>query len=229
MPATPHDAATGKQADQPSLLLNLPVELQLDIYELAVVEDEPLLLNCACNSSYRGRWNQLEIDEKAWESRLRHAPRQPALTQTCNFIRNLALPIFYNENLFRAHYCRSANFDNAMKWLTTIGPRNRAELLQMYLYDRNDGQDRYDEQAILKAKEKLSAIFGASAEPVEAKQCTYHHAVFPGRTSARESKTIVTEERITNGELYRVPSRRLRRGGVVVVVPAGDLSSTSAD
>src|SRR3954465_4458747 len=89
-------------AGEPCYLLKLPLELQLPIYELVAIQEEPLLLNCPCNSSYRGRYDQMYDDQTAWKAGERHPPSQPALSQTCRSVRQAILPIFYRENFFRA-------------------------------------------------------------------------------------------------------------------------------
>lgn len=124
-------------------LLELAVELQLAIYELVLIENEPLLLNCPCNSSYRGRYEQLRQVTEAWKAGEIQPPLQPALLRTCRFIRGLALPLFYSENVFRACYCHPREMLPApIKWLRLIGRQNREMLRHLYFYDRNEGQDR---------------------------------------------------------------------------------------
>ena len=128
-------------------LLALPVDLQLVIYELAVVQYEPLLLNCACNSSYSHRRMQMREDEEAWDGGKSHPPLQPALSQTCRNIRDLTLPLFYSENVFRASYCQPVNrppmLPSPIKWLRLIGKENREMLRHLYFYDRNPSQDHF--------------------------------------------------------------------------------------
>jgi hypothetical protein len=120
-------------------LLELPVEIQLVIYEYAVTEDEPLLVNMPCDSSYRGRYNLESDDKHAWSLGEKHPPLQPSLTKTCRFIRTEALPFFYGCNIFRMSYCDSSEkVKIAIRWLTMIGEHNRAWLQQFYLYDRNE-------------------------------------------------------------------------------------------
>jgi hypothetical protein len=127
----------------PSLLFNLPLELQLSIYELVVQLPGPLLLNCPCNSSYRGRYKLMYADEKSWAKGDKQPPAQPALTLTCRSIRAAALPIFYKRNIFRASYCYSKEMLPApLKWLRMIGKENREALRQLYFYDRNERHDK---------------------------------------------------------------------------------------
>lgn len=127
-----------------SNLLRLPIELQLMIYELVVIQNEVLLLNCPCNSSYRGRYGQLRQDEEAWQNGEMRPPLQPSLTRTSRLIRRLALPIFYHENIFRASYCYQASMlPTPIEWLKRIGKENREMLRHLYFYDRNQNHDEY--------------------------------------------------------------------------------------
>ena len=135
-------------AQEQSPLMQLPVELQLAIFEYAVVEPEPLLLNCGCDSSYsrlRGRrdqWEQWGEDKDAWEKGEKHAPLQPGLTRTCKAIRAIALPMFYEQNSFRGHYCQNADLDVAIRWLDRIGRDNRRSLRDCCFWDFNSSYDR---------------------------------------------------------------------------------------
>ena len=64
------------------------------IYEIVVIEDGPLLINCPCNSSYRGR-HALELeDEEPWRTGAKLPPLQPPLSLTCRFTRRETLAIF---------------------------------------------------------------------------------------------------------------------------------------
>ena len=141
-------------------LLELPLELQLLIYRLAVTAQDVLVLNVPCNSSYRGRHKQMRVDEKAWEQRKVRPPPQPAITKTCRSIRTETLPLFYSLNVFRARYCDlfgTKPLPDVVQWLQQIGLENRETLKQLYFYDRNETQDaNYPEQLL---KLKTSVIF----------------------------------------------------------------------
>lgn len=71
-----------------------------------------------------------------WESGEKHPPVQPALTRTCKFIRSLALPIYYQQNVFRAHYCYETDIFMAIKWLKGIGHANRLLMCDFALWDK---------------------------------------------------------------------------------------------
>lgn len=126
---------------QQSPLLQLPAELQLTIFEYAVLEPEPLLLNCGCDSSYSGDHDQWREDRQLWETGERLPPLQPGLTKTCSLIRSLTIPIFYQQNVFRAHYCHRSDFETAVKWLNLIGKDNRLLLRDLCLWDWNTSFD----------------------------------------------------------------------------------------
>ncbi|KAK5735964.1 hypothetical protein LTR17_007799 [Elasticomyces elasticus] len=169
------------QDTPPSLLLDLPVELQIAIYEFAILssKEEIQLLNFACNSSYRHRGGQMAIDEKLWASGNLHAPFQPPLTRTCSFIRDITLPMFYQEHTFHAHYCYGANLEGATRWLTAIGARNRSRLRKMFLFDRNSHHDRSSPKNIAEAMETFKELFDAEVEEGTKQEGVWHRVIFP--------------------------------------------------
>ena len=132
-------------------LFTLPVELQLQIYEMVVIADEPLLLNCGCDSSYIDE-DDWAMDTALWEAGDKHPPYQPALTQTCKAIRSMTIPMFYRRNVFRAHYCYAADVDMALSWLSCIGPENRIILKDLCFWDKNP---RFDMQRDAQDLKKL--------------------------------------------------------------------------
>lgn len=163
-------------------LLELPLELQLVIYELVVVKPGPLLLNWPCNSSYQGKCRyKLEREEQeAWKAGEKCPPLQPALSRTCRFIRAETLPIFYGENLFRACYCHpDAMLSYPTGWLRIIGRRNRETLRHLYFYDRNQGQDRRSKGPLEKLKtcEIFTAMEG-KMETLSGDNCCAHLVTF---------------------------------------------------
>lgn len=171
----------------PCYLLKLPTELQLDIYELVVVENKPLLTDFACNSSYRGytRRRLGNEEERAWGWGDRKPPMQPALTRTCRFIRANALPLFYKKNVFRASYChiyQERGISRTVTWLRMIGPQNREMLRHFYFYDRNEDQDTmYSNSHELLQALKDSAVFtelGGKMETLSSKDCCAHLVTF---------------------------------------------------
>ncbi|KAK3640775.1 hypothetical protein LTR56_011652 [Elasticomyces elasticus] len=153
-------------------LLDLPVELQLNIYELVVIVDEPLLLNCGCDSSYRGKDHseREDADREAWSTGALHAPHEPNITRTCRFIRDLTIPIFYKENQFLAHYCHAADFDVALAWLENIGSQKREFLARLALFDANSNYDEWCPDQIEEAKHKLDHRFFGKTESVVTKE-----------------------------------------------------------
>jgi hypothetical protein len=144
----PVSCTTAMDLDKPtaaeqSLLLNLPTELQLLIFEFTVIDDKPLLLNCACDSSYPGRHGEWELEMNAWKAGDRTPPHQPAITQTCRHVRHIALPIFYKQNSFVARYCTATQRDLPFNWLGAIGKHNRLLLREVYLKDDNPTYDSF--------------------------------------------------------------------------------------
>ena len=127
-------------SQQQSPLLQLPMELQLAIYEYAVIENESLYVNCGCDSSYASiaAWNE---DQALWEDGRKHPPVQPGLTRTCQLVRALSLPIYYQRNAFRAHYCYEADLSMAIKWLKSIGQANRELMPDLAMLDVNPSFD----------------------------------------------------------------------------------------
>lgn len=176
--STATDSTLSQQ--QYSRLLALPAELQLSIYELVLFEDEPLLLNCGCDSSYNNgrdddQWQQ---DKEAWKAGEKHPPMQPGLTRTCHGIRNITLPLFYKHNTFRAHYCHSANFDTAFEWLRKMGEINRQHLRQLFLHDDNPGYDSW-ELTPLKTVSRMLVDLGARTETLSSEDYCCHRVSFP--------------------------------------------------
>ncbi|TKA78504.1 hypothetical protein B0A55_01978 [Friedmanniomyces simplex] len=179
---------------QQSLLLNLPVELQLNIYELALISPDSLLLNCPCDSWYHRNYDAWDNDKEAWASGTKHAPSQPGLTQTCAFVRKLTLPIFYQENRFLAHYCHSADISMATGWLNAIGPINRALLRHLWLFDENPRQDVYCPEDIEGAKETLTQRFAAVMGPPVIEGDVQHHVTFPEQIGAADDGAMLAIE-----------------------------------
>ncbi|KAF2167946.1 hypothetical protein M409DRAFT_22091 [Zasmidium cellare ATCC 36951] len=181
--------------DKGCVLFTIPVELQLSICELVVIEHQPMLLNCPCNSSYRGRQHELEEIEEAWEGGTMRPPAQPAITQTCRALRELALPIFYKENVFRSCYCRrNRNIDAPIKWLRMIGPENRKLLRHLYFYDRNQGYDRYTPKDLAKLREsEIFSEMGGKLETLSSKYCSAHLVTF-GEWTRKEGEVPLANE-----------------------------------
>lgn len=163
----------------PSFLLNLPAELQLSIYELVIFESIPLLLNCACNSSYYANYEQMDRDEAAWESGEKHPPIQPALTKVCRQIRADAIKMFYKYNDFRAHYCYAVNRLVPIGWLERIGPENRSYLQRLHFYDGNPHYDMDDNEEDVRRFTTAVEKMGASVKKVSDGDCCCHHVTFP--------------------------------------------------
>ncbi|KAK5703969.1 hypothetical protein LTR97_002982 [Elasticomyces elasticus] len=174
-------------------LLDLPVELQLNIYELVLIVNEPLLLNCGCDSSYRGKDHseREDADREAWETGTLHAPHEPNITRTCRFIRDLTVPIFYKENQFLAHYCHAADLDVALAWLENIGSKKREFLARLSLFDANSNYDERCPDQIEQAKQMLEDRFNGKTEFVVTKDS----GIFRRVTFARGDEKTDQERR----------------------------------
>lgn len=176
--ATESDPSTGRRR-----LLELPIELQLAIYELVVQEDKVLLLNVPCNSSYRKeKWHykSMRADQEAWRVGDMHPPKQPNISRTCRFIRKETLPMFYGLNVFRACYClKDRMLNDVIRWLKIIGPKNRELLKHFYFYDRNERQDVSSPRALKYLQgSAVVAELGGCLEDVSSKDYCAHWVTF---------------------------------------------------
>lgn len=176
----PQDNTTAKtmHLQQQSRLLQLPTELQLAIFEFAVIEDEPLLVNCGCDSSYSSidDWNE---DQGRWDSGEKHPPAQPGLTRTCRAVRVIALPMFYKQNSFRAHYCYEADFAMAVSWLKDIGQANRELMADFAMLDMNWMFDLRVPSDIKKVRRsEIVREMGGRMETMEKRDCCFHRVMF---------------------------------------------------
>jgi hypothetical protein len=199
MPNFSELAKTATSAGQPCYLLKLPTELQLDIYELVVVEDQPLLVNCPCNSSYRGRWEEGQTEEQRWEKGEIRPPQQPALTRTCRAVRENALPIFYKENIFRASYCNATVSDLSapIQWFRMIGQSNREMLRHFYFYDRNERQDHNRKSSLQRLKDcEVFGVLGGNMETLSSVYCCAHLVTFGERERKAKEIPIASEKEV---------------------------------
>ncbi|KAH9837466.1 hypothetical protein Tdes44962_MAKER01822 [Teratosphaeria destructans] len=160
-----------------SRLLALPAELQLSIYELAVVEVQPLLLNCPCDSSYHGHREQYDRDYEAWESGEKQPPQQPGLARTSRYLRDIVLPIFYKHNVFVARYCTGTQRELPFRWLAAVGPVNRQLLTHLYLRDDNPAYDSFMPHAD-KAKRRLARSFNSQTQTLDHEGHCCHRVTF---------------------------------------------------
>ena len=171
-----------------SRLLELPAELQLAIFEYVVQEPEPLLINCGCDSSYGGDYELLEKAEAAWEAGVLHPPVQPTLTRTCRGIRETALPMFYQLNAFRAHYCSRPDMSLVMRWLERMGAASRHTIRDFAFWDFNPDFDEESPHSLKKLRRtKLFREMGGVMQTMEREDCCFHRVTF-GRPGAEEDE-----------------------------------------
>ncbi|KAK5125818.1 hypothetical protein LTR85_012094 [Meristemomyces frigidus] len=88
-------------------LLDLPPELQLVIYEMFVGDTEPMRISIPCMTTFNdSSKSSKQVHElkllalRPWSQGGSKHRLQPALTRTCNEIRAVALPIYYQLNVF---------------------------------------------------------------------------------------------------------------------------------
>jgi hypothetical protein len=166
---------------QVSRLLALPAELQLIIYKYAVASEEPLHVNCPCDSSYGGWSEEYYDDQQLWNNNEKQPPWQPSLCRVQSSIRADALPMFYENNVFQAGYCHECDLDKAVAWLRVIGRENRRLLKNFRFLDENGNHDRNCPDD-LKAL-KRSAIFKDMGGRMDSSYCDFecvHSVSFPG-------------------------------------------------
>lgn len=140
--------------DQRSRLLNLPPELQLRIFELAVVQDEPIRVNFPCAWSFSRRGLGLcSADEKgsddmvesayratrqAWNDGGKTLCHQPALSKLCKAVRHDVLKLFYGKNVFEMAYCDAYKCEAIGRWAKGIGVENRRLLKNVVATDTEE-------------------------------------------------------------------------------------------
>ncbi|KAK5680247.1 hypothetical protein LTS10_007174 [Elasticomyces elasticus] len=130
-------------------LLELPDELQIYIYELAVVHETAIRVADPACGAYEGKcpeltfvwddhkdpsWELCSVGARRYDQRL----QQPALLSTCHEIRAIALPIFYGLNTFESCSCDDSGFRRVRTWLLTIGEENRKLMKKLYSHDVYD-------------------------------------------------------------------------------------------
>jgi hypothetical protein len=110
---------------QKSLLLGLPVEIRLAIYDLLLVSR----FNRSDNPSSAVR----NTDQKMIRLERINAPNyrmEPAVLQTCKQIYHEAVPILYSQNVFRFYHA-----DTMLQFMVEIGPtEHEADSIPGYLY-----------------------------------------------------------------------------------------------
>ncbi|KAK5732095.1 hypothetical protein LTR17_010803 [Elasticomyces elasticus] len=121
-------------------LLELPEELQLDIYELVVISQKAIkLTDVNCDGYGDDRCLSYHKDQQ-WRCGL----VQPEISKTCRSLRSMVLPVYYKRNVFEFCYCRLEHEDfihGVKHWLDEIGASNRA-LLANFRYHEWDQVER---------------------------------------------------------------------------------------
>ncbi|KAI7158506.1 hypothetical protein KC349_g4825 [Hortaea werneckii] len=147
-------ADTKNTTEQRSRLLDLPPELQLRIFELAVVQGKPIRVNFPCAWSFSRRGLGLcSADEKAsddmvesafhatrraWDAGGKFLCRQPALSKLCRAVCHDVLKLFYGKNVFEMAYCDAYKFEAIGRWAKGIGAENRLLLKNVVATDTEE-------------------------------------------------------------------------------------------
>lgn len=129
-------------------LLDLPTELQLRIFEFAVIEEEPITISMRIWMNHkcgpRSSDDYWPVDywrlRKLWFGGPQIAKRtQPAIARTCRYIRAESLKIYYSQNKFEACYCSGHVEDcdsmDTTRWLMAIGEVNRNQMKGLVMND----------------------------------------------------------------------------------------------
>lgn len=174
-----HNHASANHKRAPSRLLSLPAELQLAIWEFVVIQEEPLLLNCPCDSFYGGWSEEYYAEVDLWENGTKHPPWQPALTRVCSSIRADALPMWFKHNRFQAGYCWETNRGMTLDWLEIIGAENRKLIKHFYFHDANFEHDDNSPSDLRKLKRsKVFREFGGVMQSTYDGECCRHDVLF---------------------------------------------------
>ncbi|EME41711.1 hypothetical protein DOTSEDRAFT_134645 [Dothistroma septosporum NZE10] len=177
--ADPPPQGPATQQHTQSRLLSLPAELQLAIWEFAVIREDALLVNCPCDSAFGGWTDEYYEEVHLWENGTEHSPWQPAITRVCRSIRVDALPMWFKHNSFQSGYCWETNLAMTLDWLKIIGAENRKKMKHFYFYDANSQHDHYCSKDLTKLKR--SAVFrefGGVMKSTYDGECCRHDVAF---------------------------------------------------
>ncbi|KAK1067962.1 hypothetical protein LTR74_006054 [Friedmanniomyces endolithicus] len=131
-------------------LLELPVELQSQIYELASVRNGPIRVhNSICSGYGGGHQSAITAMRPGGLPNLGHREDGLRLSRTCRSVRDIELPIYYARNTFETCCCWIRDCDEGLeplrKWLSEIGPSNRRLLKKLHVHDNGDYMAGYTE------------------------------------------------------------------------------------
>lgn len=111
-------------AAQRSLLLDLPPELRLIIYESVLVDEQPINIDADTHKNTTRRSTRLRLREAFNPTRA--VIKEPSLLQTCKIIQDEAVEMYYSRNIFYV------NTDGrVVRWLKCIGKERRAMLKEV--------------------------------------------------------------------------------------------------
>jgi len=168
-------------------LLDLPPELQLYIYELAVTYDRPVQINFPCSAgsqSANSGYNE-DANNVAWTTWLaegRYQRLQPPLSQTRRVARHDILKIYYAHNVFEAGYCNDERREAACTWLRVIGPDNRRQMMNFFVSDTSNDLDEDCPEELAALSTEVAAPGGVVSR-VAVEKGVRHRVTFPAADS----------------------------------------------
>ena len=87
--------------------------------------------------------------------------------------------MYYQRNVFRAHYCYAADLALAILWLKCIGDANRRLIRNLALWDMNPSFDSSaPRDKKLAQRGNIVRDMGGRLEEVEVPGCCFHRVVF---------------------------------------------------
>ncbi|TKA31793.1 hypothetical protein B0A50_01872 [Salinomyces thailandicus] len=150
-----HNPISDKPQHQPFRLLDLPPELWTRICQLDITRPPSTVITKAAHANTVCRQTT-----------------QPPLTRTSRLLRSETLPIFYNLHTFVIVDNYADVDDGVVKWLDSIGKRNRRCLKRLYLACRQEEEEppyfgAEEEEGCWQAQVRVLEGFGAQYERAE--------------------------------------------------------------
>ena len=91
--------------------------------------------------------------------------------------------MYYQKNVFRAHYCYASDLKMAIRWLKAIGNENRLMICDVALWDMNPSFDSWVPRDI-KVAGRSAIVRGMGGQlnkvDVDKPRCCFHSIVFGG-------------------------------------------------
>jgi hypothetical protein len=119
-------------SNSPSRLLALPIELQLAIYEEALILPYEVAIFRSCVVFF-------QPEKFAARGYGPLTTRLVALTQTCRYLRKVTSPIFYQRNTFRVECLDPSHpIRHVEAWLAGLDQERRLWVHSLYFFNRSD-------------------------------------------------------------------------------------------